>query len=274
MSVIQLPISVVILCRNEAANLPRCIAAVARSCPDVLVVDDNSSDDSPGIAQRTGARVVTHPFASFAGQRNWAMQHAGLGHDWVLHLDADEVMTPAALLAIGNALPLLRPDNVGWIARKIMLDDRWLRFSADYPVYVPRLVHRSKTLFVMRGHGDTVDAEAGTAFYLPEPLLHFAFSKGWPEWRQRHLRYAGAEARRIHDGMAAFSWPSLVSRDPSARRTALRTLSYRLPGRPVLRFLYAYVLRLGFLDGRPGLAFCRAMSEYEAMINSALKRMS
>ncbi len=103
-------------------------------------------------------------------------------------------------------------------------------------------------------------------------MLHHAFSKGWPEWRERHQRYARAEAQRILEGLPPFEWQDLVAGNRSRRRAALRALSYRCPGRPFLRFLYAYGFRLGFLDGRAGLVFCRAMANYEAMINAALKR--
>ncbi len=265
------PVSAVILCRNEAANLPRCIGAL-RDCAETVVVDDASADGSPGIAAAAGARVVGHAFSTFAAQRNWAMDEAGLRCDWALHLDADEVATPALLVELRDRLPGLREAQVGYLPRKIMLDGRWLRRSADFPVYVPRLVHRSGPRFSMCGHGDVVEAPPGAAVYFREPLLHHAFSKGWTEWRARHLRYAAAEADRLARGGALrFGWADLRSADPARRRRALRALSFRLPGRPVLRFVYAGLLRRGLLDGRPGLRFCLAMAEYERMIDRALR---
>ncbi|MGD9613149.1 MAG: glycosyltransferase, partial [Kiritimatiellia bacterium] len=77
-----LPISAVVLSHNEAGNLPRCLRAL-RDCAEVVVVDDGSTDDSPRRAAECGARVVVHPFVSFAAQRNWAMDEAGLANDWV-----------------------------------------------------------------------------------------------------------------------------------------------------------------------------------------------
>jgi glycosyltransferase involved in cell wall biosynthesis len=268
----KMPVSVVILSHNEAVNLPRCIGAL-RDCAEIVVLDDGSTDDSQSVARACGARVVEHPYVSFADQRNWAMAHAALQCDWVLHLDADEVMTPAAWQAIAQVLPALRMEQVGWIARKVMLEERWLRFSADYPVYVPRLVHRDGPRFVMRGHGEIIDAPEGTRVLLADPLLHYAFSKGWPDWWDRHRRYARAEAERIREGLPRVSCKALFSRDRVARRAAIRALSYRLPCRAGLRFLYAYVLRLGFLDGRQGLRFCRAMAGYERMIGECLKML-
>ena len=239
-----LPISAVVLAHNEAANLPRCLRAL-RGCADVVVVDDGSTDDSPRIAAECGARVKVHPFDSFADQRNWALDSAGLRCDWTLHLDADEVATPQLIEELRCRLPSLATRSVGFLARKVMLEERWLRFSADYPVFAD-------------------------AVYLREPVLHYNFSKGWAEWRARHLRYAAAEAARIRSGAVRVAWGALFADDRVRRRAALRALSYRLPGRPALRFLYAYVWRRGFLDGAPGLRFCLAMAAYERMINAAL----
>ena len=268
---VPLSISAVVLSHNEAANLPRCLRAL-RDCAEVVVVDDGSTDDGPRIAAEFGARVVVHPFASFADQRNWAMEQAGLRHDWVLHLDADEVVTPEGLAEIRRRLPVLEAGAVGQLARKVMLGDKWLKHSADYPVYVPRLVHRRGPRYVMRGHGETLAVAPGTSVYFDEPLLHYNFSKGWAEWRARHMRYAAAEAARIRSGAATLSLRALFARDRAARRAAARALSYRLPGRPALRLIYAYVLRLGFLDGAAGWRYCREMANYERMIDAALRK--
>ncbi len=267
------PISAVVLSHNEAANLPRCLRAL-RGCAEIVVVDDGSTDDSPRIAADCGARVVAHPFTSFADQRNWAMAEAGLHNAWALHLDADEVITPALLEEIRARLASMAPGAAGFFARKVMLGEKWLKHSADYPVFVPRLLHRDGPRFAMRGHGDVLASEPAESVFFAEPMLHYNFSKGWADWRARHRRYAAAEATRIRSGAAPLSLRALVSGNRTARRSALRALSYRLPGRPILRFLYAYVVRLGFLDGREGLQFCRAMAAYERMIDRALRSPS
>lgn len=264
-----LPLSVVILCRNESVNLERCVGAL-QGVAEIVVVDDGSTDGSPDLAHSLGARVVQHPFRSFADQRNWAMDQAELAHDWALHLDADEVMTPEGIEELRQVLSRLRPRQTGFLARKMMLGERWLRFSADYPVFVPRLVHREGSRFVMRGHGDIVEVLEEDSVFLKEAVLHYVFSKGWPDWTARHERYARAEAARILEGLPACTLASLASRDRTVRRAAFRALSYRVPGRPCLRFLYSFFLRLGFLDGRPGLEFCRAMANYERMIDREL----
>ena len=266
----SIPVSVVILCHNERTNLERCIGAL-QDFAEVVVLDDGSTDGSQELAESIGARVVNHPFLSFADQRNWAMEGAELSFDWVFHLDADEVMTSAANEEIRESISFLKPNQVGWVARKMMLDECWLRHSADYPVYVPRLVHQAGPRYIMRGHGEVIDAPESDFVFCSEPLFHYVFSKGWTDWYERHDRYAKAEAKRILDGLPPLVWRHFFAKDRTVRRGVMRTLSYRLPARPLLRFLYAYVFRFGFLDGKPGLDFCRAMAKYERMIDRELR---
>lgn len=266
-----IPVSVVILSHNEAMNLPRCIKSVG-DCDDVVVLDDGSSDDSQAVAQRQGARVVEHPYTSFADQRNWAMAHAGLAHPWVLHLDADEVMTPSALDEVRQKIERMSANQVGCLARKVMLEERWLRYCTDYPVHVPRLIHRDGPRFIMSGHGEIIDAPAEDRILFREPMLHYTWSKGWPDWWERHRKYARAEAERLVGGDSNVAFSDLFRRDRSLRRKAIRAISYRLPGRSILRFLYSYMGRGGWRDGKAGWQFCCAMARYERMINEELRR--
>jgi glycosyltransferase involved in cell wall biosynthesis len=97
-------VSVLILAYNEAANLPACLDALAW-CDDIIVIESGSSKRTVEFALAQGAKVITRPFDSFAAQRNFGLEHGDLCHDWVLHLDADEVLTaefcsgPAAAVA-------------------------------------------------------------------------------------------------------------------------------------------------------------------------------
>jgi glycosyltransferase involved in cell wall biosynthesis len=86
-------ISVVVLTRDEALNIERCLASVAWS-DDVLVMDSGSTDGTQALAAKCGARVISREWDHFAGQRNFALDHGALRHRWVLHIDADEVVTP------------------------------------------------------------------------------------------------------------------------------------------------------------------------------------
>lgn len=265
-------VTVVILCRNEATNLPRCIAPFRSFCP-VVVLDDRSEDGSREVAVSHGARVISNVFRSFADQRNIAMNDPAITTDWVLHLDADEVLEDRGLGELRERLPSLRTHQIGFFARKVMLGDRWLRYSADYPVFVPRLIHRNGPRFIMRGHGEWIDAPDQCAVYFSEPFLHFNFSHGWDDWWARHRRYATAEATRIVESLPTGAMADLFSGDRTRRRAVLRAWSYRLPARPFLRLVYSYLLRGGFRDGRAGWTFAQAMAGYERLIDREVKRI-
>jgi len=261
------PFSVVILAKNEASNIRRCILAIGSS-DDIVVVDDHSTDRTADIALQCGARVVQHKFENFAAQRNWAMEFADLKHEWVLHLDADEVGTRSLHRALQTALAEATEDTAAFrMCRKTMLMDQWLRFSDGFPVWIMRLVRNGKAKFEDCGHGEVaVPAVDGKMGSIREPFLHYAFSKGLTDWIERHNRYSTREAEYELKEFHGLKWKNFFHLDKAVRRQTLRSLSRRLPLRPTIRFFYQYVLKLGFMDGRAGWTFSRMMSMYEGWI--------
>jgi glycosyltransferase involved in cell wall biosynthesis len=267
----QYPLSVIILTRNEVINIQRCIEAVSW-CNDVVVVDDRSTDGTDRLAMASGARVVQHPFIDFADQRNWAMENADLKNEWVLHLDADEVVTSELASELRQMLSAESDACVAYrMCRKTMFQGTWLRYSDGFPVWIMRLVRKGKVGFRSSGHGEVavpdVDGRLGT---IREPFLHYAFSKGIGDWIERHNRYSSREAELEYRTMQSLVWQDLWSVDRARRRASLRALSRRLPLRPFLRFCYQYFIKLGFLDGSGGWTFSRLMATYEGWI--VLKR--
>lgn len=262
------PVSVVILAKNEASNLPRCIESL-RFSNDIVVVDDGSDDDTVAVAEAHGARVVQHKFKDFADQRNWAQEHAGLLHDWVLHLDADEAATTELAQEIRQRLAETDSGVAAYqLCGKLMLLGQWLKYSGSFPVWMPRLAHRGRVRYAESGHGEKFVDAMGEIRKIHSPYLHFNFSKGLADWFAKHNRYSTVEAEAtIADlGTGAVDWGGLVSRDSYRRRQALRGLARRMPMRPTLKFCYMYFLKLGFLDGRAGFTYCRLQAMYEAMI--------
>src|SRR5438477_8494209 len=104
-------LSVVILTYNEQANLPACLESLGGLDCEILVVDSGSTDETLDIARNAGAAVFTHPFENYAAQRNWAQKNLCLDNDWVLHLDADERLTPALVEEITRVLEA-PPDGI------------------------------------------------------------------------------------------------------------------------------------------------------------------
>ena len=263
-------ISVLILTRNEAVNLPECLASI-QWCDDIIVFDSYSDDATCDIARSAGARVVQRKFDDYSRQREAARQ-VNYRHRWVLALDADErpddilrqeMMTIASSAQPGHDIYRVRRKDhfMGqWIKHVTLYPSWFLRFyRPDRIHYPPRLVHEYPTF----------DGEAGE---LAGHLMHYSFNKGLTEWFEKHVQYAEMEARENLDSIRTGSSLDAACRaltfDPVQRRKALKQLSHHMPLRPTLRLAYMLILRRGLLDGRAGLQYAMMMAAYERMIVS------
>lgn len=264
--------SVVILTCNEEKNIGACLDTL-RFCDDIVVVDSFSQDRTRDIAREQGCKVLEREFDDFAGQRNWAMETVDFRHDWVFHLDADERFTPELA---GECEEVVHDDLYSgyMVAGKLMFMGQWLKWSSGFPVYQMRFAKKGEIRFEQSGHGQRETcAERGVGF-LRRAYLHFPFKKGVADWYAKHLRYADQEARLLlQEGARKGDWRRLASSDPVIRRRSLKRLSRKLPARPMLRFLYMYVLKLGCLDGTPGFRYCRMMARFERMIDVRVKEL-
>jgi glycosyltransferase involved in cell wall biosynthesis len=265
-------ISVVVLTHNEAINIERCLASV-RWADDVLVIDSGSTDGTQDLAKAMGARVMYRPFDHFAGQRNFALDEGALRHDWVLHLDADEEASAELKAQIQAVVAQSDSAKPGWrVPSRLILLGQWLRRSGMYPAYQVRFGRKDQLRFVMVGHGQRETLAPEQLGTFTGHLVHHNFSKGISDWMTKHARYAKAEAQlaveRGPESHTGGLWTALLqSRDPTQRRRALKHLSLRMPARPLLRFLYVYVVRRGLLDGRAGLRYALLMASYQWLID-------
>jgi len=266
-------ISVVVLAQDEAVNIERCLQSVAWS-DDILVVDSGSTDGTQALAGKAGARVMHREWDHFAGQRNYALEHGGLRHRWVLHLDADEVVTPELrdeMMAVArkdDGLPGYR------VASRLMFMDGWLRHSGMYPTYQVRFGTREGLRFQMVGHGQRETLRPEQVGTLKGDLIHHNFSKGLSDWLARHARYARAEAEEAVQSGRRRRWSELLTaRDPVERRRAMKDLAQRLPLRPLARFIYVYFIRRGFLDGRAGFRYAMLLARYQQAIDANIAEL-
>lgn len=267
----QIPVSVVIPIRNEEANLPRCLESV-RWADEIIVVDSQSTDASAAVARRYGAEVVQFHFNGvWPKKKNWALEHLPFRHEWVLILDADEVMPPDAAAEIGRVVAADGEGHAGfWINRRFMFMGRWLR-HAYYPNWNLRLFkHRlGRYERLVQGATQSGDNEVhehilvhGTTGRLRCEMDHYAFAS-IDVFVEKHNRYSNWEARlEVENGLGSPRSVAPQSVPVRIRRT-LKRFARRLPFRPTLRFLYVYVLQAGFLDGREGYLFARLHAFYE-----------
>jgi hypothetical protein len=264
-------VSAVVLTFNEEINIERCLRSIQRCCDDIVVIDSGSKDATIAICEQMGARVLHNPWVNFSTQRNFALEHGALKQEWILHLDADEELTPEFIAT----LEALQPEEGIWGYRvpwRTMLFGKWLRRSGMYPIYQVRIGHRERCTFHEHGHGQRENLTPEQVGTFPVPYDHHNFSHGLYPWLVKHVGYARAEAEQIFRTQSAVQHMPVeresIFANAMARRRAMKRAADRLPPllRPFAKFFYMAVLRGGVLDGPTGLYYCVMMSIYETMI--------
>lgn len=258
-------VTAMIFTLNEEANLPHCLASLAW-CDDVVVVDSFSTDATERICREAGARFFQHAFTGFGAQRNWALANTAPRHPWVLVLDADERVPPDLAREL---MDLARQPEAGVGAyrmrRRFHMWGKWLRYSSLYPTWVVRFIRLGAVRYQDRGHAETQEVD-GRIGDLRHDLID-ENHKGIDEWFERHNRYSSKDAAfELEAGRSGLQPAQLFARDPLARRAALKRVASRLPARGLVYFLYSYLWRRGFLDGREGLMFCRMRAMYQTQV--------
>lgn len=265
-------ISVLILTRNEELDLPGCLASVSWS-DDVHVFDSYSTDATVEIAHAAGAKVHQRVFDDYATHRNASLR-LPFAYPWLLILDADERPTPELCSEMQVAVERAPPDVSGFrMRRRDFLLGRWLKHAQISPYYV-RLVHPGCSHYT-RSVNEVLDA-GGTIVPLREHLDHYPFSKGITHWIAKHNRYSTMEAELIAEerGLQYPSWwKALREADFHTRRIHQKALFYRMPGRPLIKWLYMVMVRCSFLDGWAGMTYATLQAIYEYFIVVKVKEI-
>lgn len=269
------PLSILIPAKNEAGNLPACIAS-ARFAAEIVVVDSGSTDGTPEIARSLGAQVVDFKWdGRFPKKKNWALANIAWKHEWVFILDADERITPELAEELRTLASQSSPPCDGYyVNRRFWFLDGWLMHCGYYPSWNLRFFRHKLgryEQFAGVSATDSGDNEVhehvllqGRSGHLRHEMEHYAFPT-IAIWIEKHNRYSNWEARLILSGDGSSAASNAALAPDLARKRRLKHLAARLPFRPALRFIYHYVLRAGFLDGYRGYVFCRLMAFYEFM---------
>lgn len=259
-------ISILILTKNEEQDLPGCLQSVAWS-DDVHVYDSVSSDKTVQIAEAAGAKVTQRPFDNWSSHQNWGLQHIPFKHPWVFYIDADERMTPELIQSVRAAVEA-SDDKVAYrVHRRDFFLGTWLRYVQTSAYYM-RLFRPERMRYERLVN--PVSIADGPVGEVTGHLDHYPFSKGIDHWIARHNGYSRLEAQQIVDNRAHgrdFKLArAFTARDFHERRFHQKELFYRLPFRPLIKFLLLYVGKRGFLDGRAGLTYAVLQAIYEYFI--------
>lgn len=250
------PVSVVILTFNSAATIGATLDSLAGLTNDVHVVDSGSTDGTLEIVRAKGATLASHAFENYGKQRNWAIESLVLAHPWQLHLDADERLTPELKIEIASLLAAPVPADIGgfYIPRLVHFHGRPLRHGGMYPIYHMRLFRSGRGRCEARKYDQHFYVDGASA-QLRGPMID-DIRLSLTEWTNRHNRWADAEV----DEILAPAGSGVIQPgkgDPVAEKRAQRSGYYKAPlfWRAFALFLYRYVWKRGFLDGRWGLIF-------------------
>jgi glycosyltransferase involved in cell wall biosynthesis len=252
-------ITAILLTYNEEANVESCLDSIADLCDDVFVVDSGSTDATAGICRRYTQNIVTHPFVDNASQWAWALECLPIRTEWVLPLDADLVITGELKAQMRSAMRHPDPEMHGYYARhRYLFMGRRMRGFKPYSLrlfrYRSTTVERSEladSRFVVHGRTALLAGEVREENH-KENRIDF-----WIDKHQVYSSRMAAEEVLRSLGRIEWSGAARLFGTPDQRMMWLKNRWYRLPlyVRPVLYFVYRYVVRGGFLDGIPGLVY-------------------
>lgn len=252
----------IILTKNEANHLPRCIASLEGIVDATLVVDCGSIDETRNIALKLGARVVSNPWLNYASQFNFGVSQVDSETQWVMRIDADEFLSPElrkSLVAFMSEKKLSEV-NGAYFPRRMAFMGREIRYGGVFPVYMLRLFRVGKGQIENRWMDEHIKVEGATVVLEGELIDNNLNSLTW--WTDKHNKYASREAVDLlnlefafmkHDSVASAKGSSQAG----LKRWVKEKIYARLPTgfRALAYFLYRYVVRLGFLDGKEGAMF-------------------
>jgi glycosyltransferase involved in cell wall biosynthesis len=267
--------SALILTKNEEDDLPGCLHSLA-AVDDIVIFDSLSTDRTKEIALEAGSRFIVRPgfdgTKAFDGNeaqhRTWGIRNIEYKNPWLLVIDADERLTSEASEELQGIASNPDAHYVAYrIRRRDFFQARHLRFAQMSPWYIrffrPEFVYYERLV-------NPITVVEGPIANLRNHLDHYPFSKGVGHWLCRHNTYSDFESLEISTKKQMSTMQSLaaclLSQSPEKQRGALKALYYTLPMRPLIKFIYIYFLRLGFLDGRPGLTYSLLIAFYELII--------
>jgi glycosyltransferase involved in cell wall biosynthesis len=283
---IKLPITVLLATKNEAVNLPRCLGALTPAVR-VVVLDSHSTDSTVEIAQTHGAEVVQFDYrGGYPKKRQWALDYLTIDTPWIFLLDADEVVPDALWKEIAAVIRQPYACDAYLIRKGFHFLGRRMRYGGFSHMAV-LLLRTSKGRFeqLLDDTTDSLDMEVhervvvqGRIGRLRTALIHEDF-KGLEAYITRHNKYSTWEARLRYRYLATGRYgedtiqPRLLG-NSQERRRFIKAAIIRLPFEHWLWFLYHYVFRSGFLEGRAGLIASQIRASYIAQVRAKIYELS
>lgn len=262
-------ISVLIPVFNEEKNIRRCLEALKNWAEEIIVVDSQSTDSTIEIAESFGVKVLQfHYKGGWPKKRQWALDTYDFRNDWILLLDADEIVTQELKLEVEKSLNISYLNGF-YIRLELVFLGRRLKHGG-FDFYKLNLFRKGKGTFEKRIDNQTMEMSdievhehvkiQGTTEYLKHAIEHHNVNNIF-RYIQKHNEYSTWEAEIMHKAKHGLLGrneipPKLIGGSQTQKRRWFKNKLFFLPGFSIITFFYHYILRLGFLDGIPGLIYC------------------
>ncbi|MEZ0542765.1 glycosyltransferase family 2 protein [Fibrella arboris] len=264
-------LSVIILTHNEEKHIARCLASLLPITNQIFIVDSFSTDRTVAIARSMGAVVVQNPWSTYAVQFNYGIAHTPFQGDWLMRMDADEYILPELAEEINQRLASIPADVSGiYVKRRVMFMNRWIRHGGYYPIWLLRLWRQGQGICEQTWMDEHIKlanqpnvpggaTAAQTIRFNHDLVDHNLNNLTW--WTQKHNNYATREVidllniRYNFDETVRVAPRLFGTQEERKRYLKERYATLPLFTRPIIYFLFRYVVQLGFLDGRKGFVW-------------------
>lgn len=249
-------LSVIIMTYNEEKNIAQALESVCGWASQVFVLDSYSTDRTHEISKQFNCQFVQNRFESYPEQRNWALDNFPIHTEWVLFLDADEWLSEELKKEIDRVLSTNPPENGFYIKRRLIWMGKWIRHGY-YPTWILRLFRYGKGYCEERSINEHFIVE-GRIGKLKHDIIH-EDRKGIGEWITKHYRFSVYEAQELFRdrGISKYINMNFFGSQPERKRWLRYKVWNKLPSffRPFIYFIYRFILRGGFLDGKEGFIY-------------------
>ena len=255
----MIDVTIIVLTKNEEINLPDCLESVKDFAKRVVVVDSGSSDRTEEIAIAYGADFYVHDFENYARQFNWGIDNTNIDTKWIFRLDADERLTPELCAELEKLTEEHADDNVNGITM-----EAWLYFMGRK---IKHGCHNKRKLMLFKtGIGRIEDRKmdehtvlaCGTSVYAKNRFIHYDF-KDMTHWINKMNWYATREMQDYYEFKNGQEYELIDEKDSAISGTRKKKFGiyYKFPMffRSWLLFVYYYIVKLGFLDGKEGFVY-------------------
>jgi glycosyltransferase involved in cell wall biosynthesis len=252
------PITVIILTYNEEKHIQRCIHSVLPFTNDIVIMDSNSTDNTCEIARRLGAKIYINKWVNYATQFNFALDNCSIDTEWVMRLDADEVVTEQLASKISKELAGLKANVSGiYVKRRIVFLGKWIKHGGIYPSWMLRVFRHGKGKCELRWMDEHIKLTTGESIRFDEDIIDDNNNNlAW--WTEKHAGYAKREmVDLLNLKFNFFAFDEVTpdffgSQEQRKRWLKIKYATLPLFIRPFSYFIFRYFVQLGFLDGKVG----------------------